>query len=229
MFGAFRNLASIGSVAATVLLLAGAMAYRAEFQSPPKGAEPYHQRVREAADALPLRIGSWVGSKVPVTPGAVALLNPNIIVSRNYIDLQSNRSVSFLLVHCRDTRDILGHYPPVCYVMHGWTQLSSQPADFQIDDMTLHGKEYEYSRLRLDEVAHVNVFDVMLLPDGRTCGDMETLEQAARDYRGRFFGAAQIQLQCDAGIGAVERREILRTLLQATKPVLEQIRSGLKP
>jgi hypothetical protein len=218
------------SAVTTAVLLAGAMGYRAKFQAPPDDAEPYHRRVHQAADALPLRIGPWFGTEMKMTSGAVEILNPNVAVSRVYRNVQNGQSVSLLLVQCPDTRDILGHYPPVCYVVHGWTMLTDPPVAREIPaaGRTLHASEYEFSRMRLDQTAHINVLDVMLLPDGRSCSDMETLERDARDYRVRFFGAAQIQIECDAGMDAEKRQGIYETFLDACKPVIDEIVSGLK-
>jgi hypothetical protein len=235
MLDALKKSRFVGAFSATVLLLGGTLGYRVRFQTPPKDAEPYHRRVHEAADALPFRVESeidgrkhlWVGENVPMTPGAVELLNPNATVSRVYRDLETGRSVMLLLVQCPDTRDILGHYPKVCYVVHGWTLLSSPDLDLKVDGQTLDGREYEFSRLRLDRATHINVFDVMLLPDGRSCGDMNVLEREAGDSRVRFFGAAQIQIECDASIDAAERREVYVTFLHACKRVIDEVESGL--
>src|SRR6185437_11848693 len=101
-----------GAVGAAALLLCLAAAYRGHYQVAPAGMAEYHQRIRAAAEALPMNIGSWRGQDAPVTAGAVALLHPNVIVSRRYLDPASGRAVNFLLVQCTDARDILGHYPP---------------------------------------------------------------------------------------------------------------------
>lgn len=213
------------SLVASLVLLAAIVGYRAEVQKPPVAAERYHQRVRDSAQSMPQRIGSWVGHDVPITPGAVALLHPNVIVSRQYSDLQTGWSIGFILIQCRDARDMLGHYPPVCYVAHGWSQVASELKTWRVGEMTLRGAEYEFSRMRLEQAGHIVVYDCMVLPDGRTCGDMDTVENAAKDYRTRYFGAAQIQVECDAGIPPDKRDQLFAMAVGAAKPILDQLES----
>jgi len=218
---------SVTTIALSCVLLFCLAAYRVRFQVPPQSADAYQSRVREAAAQMPTEIGSWIGRDIPVTQGAVALLHPNVIISRQYTDLLSGRSVSFLLVQCSDARDILGHYPPICYVMHGWTGLSAQKQEWDIPTMRISGMEYEYSKMGEEQSSHISVCDFMLLPDGKTCGDMDTVDSAAKSYRTRYFGAAQVQLECDVSIPASERDEIFKMVLQAAKPILKSIGTGV--
>lgn len=212
-------------VVASLLLVAAVVGYRVAVQKPPVAADRYHQRVRESAELMPQRIGSWVGRDVPITPGAVAMLHPNVIISRQYSDLQTGWGMGFILIQCRDARDMLGHYPPVCYVAHGWTAVSAEPKTWQSGDLTLRGTQYEFSRMGLEETGHVVVYDCMVLPDGRTCGDMDTVENAARDYRTRYFGAAQLQVECDAGIPPEKRDELFIMAIGAARPIVNQLGS----
>ena len=57
-----------------MLCLGALAAYRQHYQVPPRGAAEYHARVRQAAELMPMRSGSWVARDVPVTAGVVALL-----------------------------------------------------------------------------------------------------------------------------------------------------------
>lgn len=227
-----RRIQHSGSISTIVLscaLLSCLAAYRVKFQLRPQAADAYQLRVQQAAAQMPMEIGSWVGRDVPVTAGAVALLHPNVIISRQYTDLLSGRSVGFLLVQCSDARDMIGHYPPVCYVMHGWTGLSAQDQEWNIPGMNISGVEYEYSKMHEEQSSHISVCDFMLLPDGKTCGDMDTVSGSAKKYRTRYFGAAQIQLECDVSIPKSERDEIFKVILQAAKPILNSIGTGVTP
>ena len=225
--GAAKHPGAAVSLVLSLGLLASVGAYRAKYQVPPPEADQYHRRIREQAALLPLRIGSWMGQDIPVTAGAVALLHPNLIISRQFTDVATNQVVNLLVVQCRDARDMLGHYPPVCYVGHGWTPVTSEARTWQVDGMKIEGMSYEFSRTRLQGVAHVVVYDFMLLPEGRTCRDMDSVDAAARGARSRFFGAAQVQIEFDASALADERDQVFAELLAASKPLLDQIRSGV--
>src|SRR5437879_3851825 len=65
---------------------------------------PFHARVREAVGKIPVRIGDWEGTEVPVPPAAGKLLRPNVLFCRNYHHLGTGRRATLLLVHCRDSR-----------------------------------------------------------------------------------------------------------------------------
>lgn len=223
----FQHSGTVSTIVLSCALLGCLAAYRVRFQAPPQEADAYQRRVRDTAAQMPLQIGSWVGRDVPVTQGAVALLHPNVIISRQYTDMVSGRSVGFLLVQCSDARDILGHYPPICYVMHGWTGLDTRKHEWDVAGMRIWGMEYEYSKMSEEQSSHISVCDFMLLPDGRTCGDMDTVDNAAKSYRTRFFGAAQVQLECDVSIPASERDGIFEMVLQAAKPILNSIGTGV--
>src|SRR5688572_8658902 len=105
---------------ATVLVLLALLGDRALLRMAPAETEPYHAAVRAAVAAIPQVSGNWVGKDVPVPDAAVQMLHPNVIFSRRYQNLSTNETVAVLLVHVRDARDVLGHYPPVCYPGQGW-------------------------------------------------------------------------------------------------------------
>ena len=218
------------SSALSVGLLGGLGGYRAHFQPTTPQADQYHQRVRDAAASLPMRVDTWIGRDIPVTTGATALLNPNIIISRQFTDAQTGRAVNFLIVQCKDARDMLGHYPPKCYPAHGWTApVPAEPRTWQIDDWAINGVAYEYSKVHLDDLSHVVIYDFMALPDGRTCREMDDLEHEAQGYATRHFGAAQIQVEFNFSVPPAERDRIFAIMIRAYRPVLDQIRSGILP
>src|SRR5688572_23609198 len=119
-------------IAVTLLLLGGIALDQALFRVPAANAAPYHALVQAAAAKIPFHIDTWFGTDIPVPPAATKLLKPNVIVSRRYAEMLTGRRVDFLLVQCTDARDIVGHYPPICYVTHGWTQESAEPRDWEV-------------------------------------------------------------------------------------------------
>jgi hypothetical protein len=211
----------------TMFLLGGVWADRTVFHTPARDVGPYHARVREAAQAAPLRIGSWVGAESPLPPAAVALLHANAVVSRSYQDSVAGRRVTFLLVHCSDARDLLGHYPPVCYAAAGWTLATAEPRDWRVDGLEIHGMCYEFASGRFDRPELATIANFMVLPDGTTCRDMDGVTNNARNPRKKFFGAAQVQLVSDGAVGKAECDELVSTFVRANRPLLGTILSGV--
>src|SRR5438477_7343006 len=101
-------------------LLAGIVAEQATHLKP-KDVEPYHDRARAAVDAVPYFIGNWTGKDDDIPAAAQKLLRPNAILSRTYSEIDTSslggrhREASLLIVQCRDSRDMVGHFPPICY------------------------------------------------------------------------------------------------------------------
>jgi len=85
----------------------------------PHEADEFHRAAAIAVAGIPVRIGSWNGTDYPLPPSAIELLRPNATLNRVYTN-NMGREVGFLLVQCRDSRDMLGHYPPICYKGQGW-------------------------------------------------------------------------------------------------------------
>ena len=71
------------------LLLAGAGVHRYAVMRRPAGVEEYHRRVREAAAAIPRHIDGWVGEDTPVPAQAIRVLDPNVIISRRYLNVET--------------------------------------------------------------------------------------------------------------------------------------------
>jgi hypothetical protein len=210
----------------TLLLLAGFTADQLLFRVAPADAAPYHAAVQQAATRIPLHMGSWLGEDVPVPPAAVQLLKPNVIVSRRYTDLRSGRRFDFLLVQCSDIRDILGHYPPVCYRGQGWTTDAAEPGDWETGDLTITGTSYTFERKRQGLPARLVVYNFILLPDGRICRGMDEADEAAQDLRRKYFGAAQVQLVFDGSVPEDVRDEVLQMTVAANRDLFDTIRRG---
>src|SRR4051794_30996518 len=95
----------------------------------PKDAEGYHARVKEVIKNTPYTIvdehnGIWNAQETPQPPTAIQLLKPNKILSLRYVDssdARTSRYCDVLIVQCRDSRDMVGHYPENCYVNSGET------------------------------------------------------------------------------------------------------------
>lgn len=213
----------------TLLLLGGIAADRAFFNKPTAEAGAYHEMVAGTANAFPFSFERWLGVEAPVPQSAIAMLKPNFILSRAYQELGGDRRVTLLVVQCTDSRDILGHYPPVCYVNQGWVMQSAKPRDWLVGDQTIHGTRYVF-RTGGEGVQRELVLDnFMILPSGSTARDMDAVDLAARDSRLKYFGAAQVQLVYDNRLSEAQRSEIFQEFARELKPTIDAItRPGRK-
>ena len=209
--------------AATVIVLLALLGDRVFLRMSPVQTDEYHATVKAAVEAVPTVVGSWVGMDTPVPEAAVRMLHPNIILSRRYQNLSTNESLTVLLVHVRDARDVLGHYPPVCYPGQGWKTQSATPLDWRAGTLLVQGTEYDFSRDRLEGGSRLYVDNFLILAGGETCRDMDGVERAAQDRQRKFFGAGQVQFVHDARTSAPRRREVVEEFLKATEPALQAI------
>jgi hypothetical protein len=196
------------------------------FRTRPPVAAAYHERLREVAMQIPSHIGDWMGTDTEVPPAAVEMLHPNVIVSRKYLNIRTGESVQFLLVQVQDARDILGHYPPVCYRGQGWTQQSAESLMASVGSLDVKGTRYTFTSTRNSQDSTILVDNFLVLPDGKTCPDMEAVDAAAQDNRLKFFGAAQVQVVYDQAVPPQRRDEVFRTFVGLARGVVDQMQLG---
>lgn len=208
------------------LLLLGGVAAEKWTLLAPADASAYHERVRRVAAAAPLRIGGWEGQDVPVPPSAVKLLDPNVLISREFVNPAGQR-VSFLLVQCDDTRELVAHYPPVCYPGQGYKLASHRIEDGAVDGTSISWSRYEFVQQGFDQFASIVVRHFIVMPDGQVCGDMATMRTSAARVTDRFYGAAQVHVVTDARMSAADREAAFQDLVNGHRPLLDAIRSGV--
>jgi len=221
MLGVPRSF-SIGSILAACLLLAGAGADA--LTSPSAGdSAPYLKSVRDAYASTPMRLGNWLGTDVPVPASAITLLRPNVLLSREYVDLENGRKVTFLLVHCSDARDILGHYPPVCYPSAGWVEQSREQKQWTVNGVSIPGYEYRFASAPGSGLPSLVVMNTMLLPDGAFHEDMDAVRKTAARLRLRSWGAGQIQVLVDESLSTADRDAVFESMVRIHWPLLMSI------
>src|SRR5262249_37434524 len=103
----FQFIAPIVALATAFGLLLQVRTYAAQDDS-----SPFHAKVRQLVAKIPNRIGHWEGIDGKVPAAAGKLLKPNAMFCRHYRNESTGRTATVLLVHCRDSRDMTGHYPP---------------------------------------------------------------------------------------------------------------------
>jgi len=214
--------------ALSLALLAGVTA---ELLSRPRAADAdgYHQKIRLAVAMIPTRVGSWIGTDMPVPREAQNLLHPNALLHRSYVNIQTRQHFSFLLVQCRDARDMVGHYPPVCYPNQGWTAAATQRVTVPLGDQVVPVTEYDFRMDQFGTTSQLVVYNFMALPDASLVPDIEQVNRAAADYTQHFFGAAQLQFVFDANAETrPQRLAIIAEFLTALQEALDAIGSGVK-
>lgn len=210
------------------LVLLAVMGGAAMMRPGPADAEPYHQRVRDAAEQMPYRIDDWTGTPVEAPRQAVELLKPNVLVSRSYKHEKTGERVEFLLVHCKDARDMAGHYPPICYPAHGWEAEGAEPADWRVNGVHITGMQYRFSYHRpLHGTTRIVIDNFMIMPDGEFLRQIDGVYNAAADYTLHFYGAAQIQLVTTDRMSDERRRELFHKFIGANLDVINALRSGI--
>lgn len=211
------------SLALTFLLLALAGIERLSARTPGVDADKYHTVVRVKSESLPFHFDQWFGVDVAVPQAAVTLLKPNFIISRRYTSMDGEPPVTLLIVHCKDSRDLLGHYPPVCYGNQGWTIDQSTPSDWLAAGRTFTGMRYRLSSNIGGIERKIVIDNVMLLPNRSTGRNMDDVEAVARDSSLKGFGAAQVQLIYDASVEDDRRDALTRRFLEQIAPLADEI------
>lgn len=210
-------------------MIGGIFVQRLSFAAEVEEVAPYHAKVRAAVDAMPEQIGDWVSEEIEIPAAAVALLKPNAIFGRRYVNSLTGRQVDLLVVHCRDARDMAGHYPPVCYPSSGWTEEDRAMMQFGSIGLDAPWARYEFSRIASGYNVQMTVLNVMVLPDGRIVHTMDAVREQAADYRSRFLGAGQIQFVFSGDPTKQECESIVSEFMPEVAPLIATISGGAKP
>lgn len=225
----WRRGARLAPLLAFGLLLAIVLTQGAGAQTPP-GVEAYHDRVAAAIERIPYRIGDWVGTDVEVPPAAQRLLRPNKVMQRRYRNMVTGQTFNVLVVHTKDSRDMVGHYPPNCYPANGWTPEDASATTFTLSTGAFGAREYRFNRLVEGVRQRLRVFNFFVLPDGEgvIAADYSDLNAASRDRRFTGLGAAQVQLLGGEDMSPAQRREIIDEFTSALEPVIRLIGEGVQ-
>ena len=224
------NLLKLISPAAAAALV-GAMAVQMRGLANEADTEPFHAGVRFAVSAVPTRFAGWEGVDSAVPDAAGQLLRPNALFARTYRDSTGPGWAKLVIIHCKDTRDMSGHYPPNCYRGSGWTQ-TEEPVIHQV---AIWGREvpiaeYHFTRNEFRGTIDWRIYDFFILPMGGFVTNMAQIQDASGDYRTRPYGAAQIQVIMDSSLTPPERDRVLRLMLEPLGPVIDQLQQpGARP
>jgi len=212
----------------------------------PTDVEPYHARAADAIKNVPYLVGLWYGHDDDIPAAAQKLLRPNAILSRTYTYNDAGaayrrpRKASLLIVQCRDSRDMVGHYPPICYRAHGMTPErfagceegpeAGVQRELQVAQTPIRFTEYRFTQLYQGQVSRTTVYNFFIVPKKHVVPDMKAVETAAEDYQQRYYGAAQFQVVfhnlASMDLSPAERDEIFATLMAPNLTLIQTLTSG---
>jgi hypothetical protein len=178
--------------------------------------------IRAARETVPYCVGDWVGRDVEPAPAVVAMLRPSVLLQRGYRNLRTGESATVLFVRCGDARDLMGHYPPVCYPAHGRGLVTARGRDFRVGSMAISGMRYRFAATGAASPGEIVVDNFMALPSGRFGRDMDAVDAVARDPRLRQLGAAEMQVVTDAEMTDARRDEVFETLVASYSPLFQR-------
>ncbi len=218
--------------ALTIVLLIGVLLDRTS-RPTPREAEPFHDRVREVVGSIPASFGAWAGREVPVPAPAQALLRPGALLARRYVHGTKGIEAELVIIHCRDTRDLAGHYPPNCYPAHGWRPEPHRP-EIGVDagDGVIPFSRYEFGKRTYEASDRLVVYGTFVIPGRGPVTSMSAVREAASDYADRLYGATQVQVIFRGDLGEAEEQGALREIITQALPVIRSVERravGTKP
>ncbi|MCH8315018.1 MAG: exosortase-associated EpsI family protein [Planctomycetes bacterium] len=153
------------------------------------------EAVRQAVMAVPYRVGRWTSIKIDIPVAAIELLHPNAILSRRFEPIDGGPSITLLLVHCTDARDMGGHYPPKCYPSAGWKLVSSRRDSLTLKDKDLPVAVYTFSRFSEIGIENrIRILNTFVLPDGSLTPELDDISKLADRVNVASLGVAQLQI-----------------------------------
>lgn len=223
-----RGIRGMAPVAAA-LLLCVLLASRVREQTPSRSAVGYLAGVASEIDAIPYRIGRYVGVDGEVTPGVIKLLKPNRILQRRYVDPDTGESFSLVFVHCGLAKDMTGHYPPNCYPRAGWVEAADmQTVSIEVEDTVIPASMYHFRLEQGIVPAEIDILSFFAVPSGpqRFGPDIRLVDLASRSPSASLLGAGQVQILTPRGMDAEQRDAIWSTVLETIYPALREIAEG---
>lgn len=209
-----------------VLLLCGMVTEKVAMRVQMVDADDYLQRIRLMAAQMPKVIGDWVGTDVPMPAAAISTHQPNVAISRHFVNIRTGEQAGVLLVQCSDRRGLLGYFPPVFYPGQGWRITSDNDWNVRVKDVTIPAKWYKLVKPGTDKAERMIVGNFMIVPDGRLVRDMTGVNSHSATKSHNLFGAAQMQVVVHGYLTANTRDEIFRELVTGHLSLIQAIEAG---
>lgn len=203
------------------------MAMHIETGGRPSAADAvqFHIEAARVIGSIPAKFETWESVEIPVPVSAQTLLRPNALMSRRYTNVTSGEQASVMLVQCRDTRDMAGHYPPICYPGTGWFERDRDKVRLTFGGRVIEAMRYEFDQRRYDEYKTLVVYNFFAVPGQGFPIDMAAIRQAGSEYASRPFGAAQVQVAFARRRPEAEERSLVESLLEPIGPALDVLSS----
>lgn len=189
-------------------------------------ADPYHTHILQAVEGTPDMLGKWRLVKKEEPPAAAQqLLRPNALLARYMVKDDTNTWARLIVVQTRDSRDMGGHYPPVCYPSSGWERDAEWPASktVTVGDMQIPYQVYTFKQRAFPRDRRTKIYGFFAIPDSGFRTDIKSVRKAAEDYRVRPFGCAQIQVIVDADTPEDAGERIFVELMSEITPLLNDL------
>jgi hypothetical protein len=236
----------VGSILASpvlcLFLLGGiALQQRTRLKPEDEVVQNYHARAGEEVRRMPWKIealnSTWTAVEHKPESAAVRLLRPNVILSRRYVQNTTSGNpmvAELLIVQCRDSRDMTGHYPPICYRNIGHELVYSErhpPID--VFGQQVPFTEYHFEKYKHGRAEKVYVYNFFVVPGRGAVDDIKGVHEAAEDYERRFFGAAQFQVLMQDVLSpadAAVREQVFASLLRSRPELIATLKNdGMAP
>jgi hypothetical protein len=198
-----------------------------------ESGEPFRKKVKSQLAGFRLIVGDWSGTERPLPEEAIALLHPNVSLSREYVNVLTKETVGFMFIEVEDARDMMGHYPPNCYPGNGWKPVGAAPACNAVDreavwvvgDLRIKGTEYEFTKTEKDgNERKLWVRSFFILPNDTFYPEIASFNRAASDFYIRPFGATQVQVIYDREYLPEDRERIFQDVIGAHRDLIEAVR-----
>lgn len=217
----------MGAIAACCLLLAGG------------AGQWWLERVLVAVDAaavkldqplstLPLRLGEWEGTEIPLDKRVIEVAGADDHVSRRYVKDKTGEYVDLYVSYAARPAKMLSHRPEVCYVAHGWMHVETRPSKFvAADGRTVNCLVHRFARQ--DPFPQtVVVLNYYILRGRYTTewtdfwGPEWRLPNLSRDPN---FYVAQVQLSTGVPVGLTETtaENLIRALAARVAPEVDRL------
>jgi hypothetical protein len=192
--------------------------------------EARQAEIKAAMEDVPYIVGDWMGREEGVVEEAQELLRPNAILSRRYLQ-PGEFALHLLVVHCSDARDMLGHYPPICYPSNGWEdrQLSGEAAEtvLRVGEYRLPVRVYQFRQISESGFEeNIRILNCFVLPTGAVTRDIEAVNRQSERLAVSVQGVAQVQVISLADVDAAEVADAAGMLLAGMPELLAALGVG---
>jgi len=130
-----RRMVIGAAVAASFLMFASGVGYRvlAQWLEGPTDVEPLSP---DALARLPMQIGEWSGTEMPMGDDIVEATDTDAHISRAYSRYNASEYIRLYVAYGVKARDLMPHRPEVCYTGNGWTIIDRDTLELPLSDGT---------------------------------------------------------------------------------------------